>query len=286
MQCPDGFVIDDELAYVPLRRLGWEVEAVPWRQRGVDWSRFDAVIIRSTWDYQKAPGEFFSVLEHIQRSGARLENNLDLVRWNMTKTYLRDLQRHGVAVVPTLWGPDLGPVNQEVIVERLQTDEVVLKPLVGANADHTFRLSRGADAWSEAAVVFARQPYLAQPFIRNVVDEGEYSLIFFNGRLSHTILKTPRAGDFRVQEEHGGIIRAATPTAELRSAGEQVIAALEQASLYARADFVRLDRDQFALMELELVEPALYLRMDSGAPERFARALDERLGAGHVCFGE
>jgi glutathione synthase/RimK-type ligase-like ATP-grasp enzyme len=152
----------------------------------------------------------------------------------------------------------------------------VLKPVVGANACSAFRLTRGSAAWSEALQAFAQQDYLAQPFLENVVREGEYSLIFFNGGLSHCILKTPLATDFRVQEEHGGTIRAIAASSELIRAGEQVMVAIGQVPLNARVDLVRMPEGSFGLMELELIEPSLYLRMDATAAEQFAKALDLR----------
>jgi hypothetical protein len=278
MDSLDGYISEgDEVAYAPLRTLGWEVEAVPWRRQGVDWGRFDAVVIRTTWDYHEAPEAFVSVLEQVKRSGTPLENALDLVLWNMNKTYLRDLERRGITIVPTIWGSDIGPVDQQTILRCLGTDEVVLKPMIGASAYHTYRLKRGSATWSEAISVFEHQEYLAQPFIASVVEEGEYSLFFFGGEYSHAVLKTPQCLDFRVQEEHGGIIRATVASRELVSAGARVMAAIGQTPLYARVDLVPLTNAGYGLMELELIEPALYLRMDIGAPERFAYALDKRL---------
>jgi hypothetical protein len=287
MDSLEGFVSDDELVYPPLAARGWGVEAVPWRRPGVDWGRFEAVVIRTTWDYQNAPEAFLSILDQVQVSGTHLENALDLVRWNMNKRYLRDLERGGIALVPTVWGSDIGTMDESEILRRLGTDEVVLKPEVGANADHTYRLGRSSPGWRQAAVAFERRAYLAQPFIASIVTEGEYSLVYFGGEFSHAIVKTPRAHDFRVQEEHGGIIRPVDPSPELVEAGRRVLAALAHVPLYARADFVRLEGGVHALMELELIEPSLYFRMDQGAPERFARALDERFqslptGAGGV----
>jgi hypothetical protein len=277
MDSLQGFVSDDELAYPPLRRLGWQVEAVSWRRSDIDWGRFDAVVIRSTWDYQQAPESFLQALEQIDRAGTRLENSLQIVRWNLKKTYLADMERRGIVIVPTVWGNELGPVQEVVIREILGTDEVVLKPVVSANADHTYRLSRDSASWSEAAAAFAQREYLAQPFLASIVEEGEYSLFFFGGQFSHAILKTPKLDDFRVQEEHGGIITAVGATSELVGAGERVMAELGGVPLYARADLARLESGELALMELELIEPALYFRMAEGSAERFALALDQRL---------
>jgi glutathione synthase/RimK-type ligase-like ATP-grasp enzyme len=272
-----GFVSDDALAHAPLRALGWEVAAVPWRRPAVDWGRFEAVVIRTTWDYQNDPEAFVAVLEQVQRSGAHLENPLELVRWNLAKTYLGDLARRGVPIVPTVWGSDLGAVDERAILGLLGTDEVVLKPVVGANADHTYRLQRGAAAWSEAAAAFRYRAYLAQPFLPSVVAEGESSLFYFGGELSHAVQKTPQAGDFRVQEEHGATIRAVAASPQLVRAGQRALAAVSPVPLYARIDLVRLGDGGYGLMELELIEPSLYLRMDPGAAQRFARALDQRI---------
>jgi glutathione synthase/RimK-type ligase-like ATP-grasp enzyme len=278
-----GFVSDDELAYGPLERLGWQVESVPWRTANVDWGGYQAVAIRTTWDYQKSPEEFLAVLERIERSGARIENSLDLVRWNIDKSYLRDLEARGVPIVPTVWGSELGPLSERAVLERLNANEIVVKPLIGANADMTYRLTRGSPGWREAAAALNSRGYLAQPFLRSVVTEGEYSLIYFDGGFSHALLKTPRTGDFRVQEEHGATIRAVAASAPLQAAGARALAALARVPLYARVDLVRIGKDAFAVMEFELIEPSLYLRMDEGAAERFGRAIHRRFDAGAAC---
>jgi hypothetical protein len=113
---------------------------------------------------------------------------------------------------------------------------------------------------------------MMQPFERGIVEEGEFSMMYFNGVHSHSILKTPKAGDFRVQEEYASRIRLLTPEPGLLAAGNAAIAAIGQRLLYARADLVR-SGDAFRLMELELVEPSMYLRTDPGSPDRFAEAI-------------
>ena len=125
----------------------------------------------------------------------------------------------------------------------------------------------------ELARTFRSRPFLVQPFRGHVLSEGEYSLFYFGGHYSHTILKTPREGDYRVQEEHGGIITAVPEDGPWRAVADAVIAAIGRTLLYARVDLVRNPDDGFELMELELIEPALYLRMDPDAPDRFAEAV-------------
>jgi hypothetical protein len=277
MDTLDDFVCDDELAVEPLGELGWEVDFVSWRRRDANWDWYDAVIIRSTWDYQQNPAAFLSVLESIEQSTTRLENPLSLVRWNLRKTYLRDLEDRGIAIVPTRWceGVDVGQIS--TLFDQFNVDEIVVKPVVGANADHAFRLHRERfeDRLEELSRSYRDTQYLAQPFIDSVIAEGEYSLFYFAGELSHAILKTPRESDFRVQEEHGGLIRpVAQPVPPLAAAGRQAMAALPVVPLYGRVDLVRGPSDVFQVMELELIEPALYFRMNPGSPRRFADALD------------
>ncbi len=276
MDTLEDFVCDDELAVEPLARLGWKVDFVSWRQPNPDWNLYDLVVIRSTWDYQQSPVAFLSVLESIERSRARLENPLSLVRWNLRKTYLRDLEERGVPVVPTLWCEVVDAQRIARAFDRLAADEIVLKPVVGANADHAFRLRREQieDRLDELSRSYRDTQYLAQPFIDNVLSEGEYSLFYFAGELSHAILKTPRESDFRVQEEHGGLIRPTTVKGALAAAGKRAMAALPVVPLYGRVDLVRGSSDEFQVMELELIEPALYFRMDADSAKRFARILD------------
>ena len=124
---------------------------------------------------------------------------------------------------------------------------------------------------------FEDRDWFAQPFLRSVVTEGEYSLFYFDGVLSHAIQKVPKRGDFRVQEEHGGEIIAIPVTAELRRAAEPVLAAIAPVPLQVRIDLIRMDSGALALMEVELIEPSLYLRMHPGAPAAFANALETAL---------
>lgn len=265
----EGFVTDDELAVGPLATYGWEVVSIPWKTT-VDWSQFDAVVVRSTWDYQDHLNEFVEVLERINNSQTPLANPIELMRWNVNKRYLFDLQSRGIEIAPTLIasGSDL-----ETCFDQLDSEEIVIKPIVGANADFTYRVSSSSGGvWAELEQVFAERSALVQPFLRSVVDEGEYSLIYLGGELSHTILKTPTAGDFRVQEEHGGSISAVTPDGALVETGRRILELIQPKPLYARIDLAKDEASRFVLMELELVEPSLYLRMDKKAPNRFASA--------------
>lgn len=136
-----NYVCDDELVVQNLQENGWQVKMIPWRRSGVDWRVFDAVVIRSTWDYQKAPQAFFEVLLGIEQTGVPLLNSLSLVKWNLNKNYLRDLAAHGIPIVPTIWG-DVDLTQDQVFqaFREFNTSELILKPVISANADHTHRL--------------------------------------------------------------------------------------------------------------------------------------------------
>ena len=278
MHDPSGFVIDDELAVLPLARRGIHVETIPWDRAGVDWRQYALVVIRSTWDYQHKAREFLEVLEGIERLGARLENGSETVRWNMQKTYLRDLAGRGIEIVPTFWRERLRRGELVPLFAELRSDEGVIKPVMSSNAQGAWRLDakRARELAPEIEAYFAGRPLMMQPFERGITDEGEFSLVYLNGQHSHSLLKTPRRGDFRVQEEHGSAIVAITPEPALREAGDAAIAAVGQKLLYARVDLVR-SGNAFRVMELELVEPSMYLRIEPGAPDRFADAIASRL---------
>lgn len=277
----EGIGADDELAYAPLADRGWDVESVSWRSPDADWGTFDLAVIRATWDYCSHLQDFTRVLEAIDESGCRLENELDLVCWNLNKRYLFDLQKSGVPIVPTVLGRHIDSEVVRSLFEDLGSNDLVLKPAVSGGAHNTFRVSNSGDGTAIFRAVDALQgeDYLAQAFVEQIIQEGEFSLFFFNGEYSHAIIKTPKANDFRVQEEHGGLIRPAEPGSSLMCRAVQALRALGTVPLYARVDLVRLagNHQDFALMELELVEPALYLRMDPFSPERFARAVDTRM---------
>jgi hypothetical protein len=197
------------------------------------------------------------------------------VRWSLVKTYLRDLEQRGADTVPSLWPDDFDAGQIDGWFSALGSDKVIIKPAVGANAQDTFVLQRPLPLATIAQLgTFRDRAFFVQPFIDNIRTEGEFSLFYFGGEYSHAILKVPKAGDFRVQEEHGGDIQRTQPCAALLAAGQRVLSMVEPQPVYVRADFVRAADGRFLLMELELIEPSLYLRMDAGAADRFAAAFD------------
>ena len=265
------------LVFDAMAALGWRVETVDWRDSSIDWNAYDAVYICTPWDYPQHKDEFIGVLQCIEESSAVLVNPLPLVHWSLAKSYLRDLEQRGAGIVPSIWFDDFAAGQVPSWFETLGADAVVIKPEVGANAQDTYVLRNpvGGDTVSLLLDKYRQRPFFVQPFMENIQTEGEYSLFFFSGNYSHAIVKVPRSGDFRSQEEYGAEIRSVQPPEPLLAAGRQVLSLVEPQPVYVRADFVRDSDGRFLLMELELIEPSLYLRMDKGAAARFAAAFDE-----------
>jgi glutathione synthase/RimK-type ligase-like ATP-grasp enzyme len=272
----EDFECYDYLLDEPLKQLGWETHTVSWRDQSIDWDQFEVVIIRSPWDYQQQPEAFMSVLKKIQASKARLENNFELVEWNFNKSYLIELESNGIEIVPTLWKKAWQPDEVECYFDYYNTDQIVIKPVISANADNTYWLKKDSfkQHLSEMGKSFSSIDHMVQPFMPAIINEGEYSLFYFAGEFSHSILKTPGKEDFRVQEEHGSSLKLIQADEALRQHADRVQKQLSPEPLYSRIDLVRTDTG-FAVMEVELIEPSLYFNMDPASPLRFALAFDK-----------
>lgn len=279
LSCKDltGFVVDDHHLREVFVSRGDEIFEASW-DSDTDWSKFDVVLIRTTWDYSKRLPEFLEALEKIESSGAKLLNSLEIVKWNARKSYLQELQDQGLSTIPTVFhkGVTKGFLNDAF--EVFSSSTLVVKPLVGAGSDRTFVVTTDIETeeLTQIQEEIGDDDVMVQPFIAEITSQGEISLHFFNGELSHSIRKTPKQGDFRVQEEFGGLIELITPPDETIEIAKHALSYLSQTPLYARVDLVT-DNKKWMLIELELIEPALYFRMDPASPKRFVDAFDRYL---------
>lgn len=260
---------EDRLLIRGFEAQGWKASAVPWTDPTVDWSQFDVALIRSTWDYLDAPRDFLNVLSEIESSSCSLYNPLAAVRWNMNKQYLFDLHSWGIPSIPTVSvsSSDIDTTHQLFAENRWRT--VILKPTMGLGGAHSYRIALDelGDTITELRVSQPHLQYLVQPYIPNIVSEGEWSFVYFNGQLSHVLLKQPAPDDYRVQGIYGGRIRQAEPAAGDLLQAQMVMDKLPFDVLYARLDFVRVD-DQLAVMEVEFIEPIFSFNL---VPESIAR---------------
>ncbi len=301
MQCDDvlafataaavpGVTDDDMLLAQALEAEGTKVVPAVWDDPAVEWTRFAAVVIRSCWDYHLKHEQFLAWVHRLDTLGVRVFNPPALVRWNSEKTYLRDLAARGVAVAPTRWVGQGEQVSLGDVMGERGWDAVVVKPAVSASAHETWRSGRTPAVGDEERFrrMTDRGRVLVQPFLDEVQQEGEWSLLFYGGAYSHAVIKRPREGDFRVQREHGGQSESRVASSEAIAAASTALhAATGIASrsmtspaselLYARVDGCMVN-GAFTLMELELIEPDLYLRAHPDAPARLAGALQVALG--------
>lgn len=236
---------------------------------------YDLVCPLVAWGYHNAPDDFRQSLARIKTSGQRLRNPAEILSWNIDKHYLRDLAQSGVRTVPTLYAKRLTPEALASARADFAVTDLVVKPVISAGSKHTLILSD-----SHIPEVYeAENDLMLQPFLPAIRSEGEWSLLFYGGDFSHAVLKTPQNGDFRSQPDYDAHLRSLPAPAE---ALELAHAALDYAGgrdlLYARVDMVRDEKGNLCLMELELIEPDLYLKYDSQAPERLSRAFAEALG--------
>ena len=269
---------DDRLAAEACDAHGIRVTPAVWDDPHAPWTDYDAIVIRSTWDYHRRPAEFTDWLARIESMGARVWNPVPLLRWNANKRYLAELASRGVAIVPGMLLPLREASALGDVMDRHGWNDVVIKPTISATAYGTHRVLR-ADA-SRVARDFAELPastdILVQPFLREIESVGEWSLVYFSGRFSHSVRKRPARGDFRVQTEYGGSSVAEQAPAAVIEAGAAVLRAVEGPWLYARVDGIET-ANGFRLMELEMLEPLLFFELAPGSPERFAAALHDQL---------
>ena len=273
---------DDRSLLIELWNLGIEAEPAVWDDPSVDWGSFDAAVIRSTWDYHLSPAAFFAWLARLEALGTRLWNPASVVRANIDKSYLRELAAAGVLVVPTIWvprGEQGGRTDlDQVLAARGWTDAVV-KPVISAGAFRTRRVKLGGPG-GQAALddALAHSDAMVQPFLPEIMVEGEWSFVFLGGEFSHAVLKTPHAGDFRVQEDHGGRAERREPPPGLVVQARDALIAGPQSCLYARVDGVRRGAE-LVIIEVELIEPSLYLLHSPVAARKLAEAIKARASA-------
>lgn len=253
-----------------LRRAGADVEARPWTTVG-DLEGIDLVTSLVAWGYHLEPARWLALLDRLEAEPATTLNPVPLLRWNSDKRYLAELGEKGIATIPTRL---VGAMDDETLtaVRRDYGDELVIKPPVSASADGTYRLGP-ADRLPDDA---RGKAMMVQPFLKSVTDEGEYSVMMFGGRFSHCIVKRPKAGDYRVQAHLGGREEQCQAPDGAIALAEAALGAAPAPAAYARVDMVRGNDGALKVIELELIEPALWLEYAPDGGASFAAALLER----------
>ena len=251
---------------------GLDVEARPWTRLG-DVGAGEVVLPLVAWGYHEQPNRWHALLDRLEESGVTVINPLPVLRWNSDKAYLAELGRGGVPTIPSR------------LVEALDDDaldearsewgaEIVIKPPVSASATGTYRLQAQDPVPAEAA----GRPMIVQPFLESVTREGEYSLMLFDGLFSHAVVKRPKAGDYRVQPHLGGREEPCAPPEGAIAIAEQALGQAPGDCAYARVDLVRGNDGELKVIELELIEPSLWLQHAPDKGASFAAAIRRRMG--------
>lgn len=260
-----------EVEAAVLLRAGFSVEARDWTDPG-NLQQFDLVMPLVAWGYHQDPPRWHALLDQLGAIGVATLNPVPLLRWNSDKRYLVELGSKGIPTIPTR----LVEALDEAALQEARAefgDDLVIKPPVSASAYGIHRLGPNDPVPDEAA----GQTMLVQPFLRAVADEGEYSVMLFGGRFSHTIVKRPKAGDYRVQPHLGGTESACEPPVGAVELAKSALAAAPAEAIYARVDMVRDNDGELAIIELELIEPALWLQHAPDGGKSFSDAILDRL---------
>jgi len=275
----DELFEEDKLLQRGFERQGFETDIVIWNQPEINWNKYDIALIRSTWDYLDQRELFLQVLAQIEDSTCKLFNPLEAVRWNIDKHYMFDLEKWDVPIIPTYLASPIAVAEIRKIFVEHGWQTAIIKPTVGLAASYTHKVN--LDELESIVQMLQmnhhQQEFIIQPFIKSVVDEGEWSFIYFNKELSHVLLKKPAPNDYRVQGIYGGTIHSAKPQADDLLQAEAVLKKLPFDILQARLDFIRED-GHLSIIEVELIEPIFSFNLVPESIERLVYATKIKFG--------
>ncbi len=261
-----------------LANKGINLHREVWNDPEVNWAAYDAVILKSPWDYHEKLSEFLNWIDGLTRLGVQTFNPAEVVRRNSDKHYLKDVLDSGLPAIPTLYlekNTFIDPKRN--YFQELATTRLVIKPCVSAGAKNTV-LVTPEEFSGQVPVIntwLKEEAYMVQPFVEEIL-EGEWSLLFFGGKYSHSLLKTPKEQDFRVQHYLGGKVSYPEADETLVAQAAEFVSAFAADTLYARVDGVVI-RGLFQLMELELIEPYLFLDNEPQRLENYYQALKSKI---------
>ena len=261
-----------------LKQAGFNVSIVPW-DGDVRWEAFDLVLVKSTWDYFRRLPEFLAWANKTSKITA-LQNPSSVIAWNADKRYLGYLERRGVPTIPSSFVAPLSiDSSLQNILDRFGTNEIVIKPAISIGAFGALRVNASDPrALAHIRAIELDGHVLIQPFVSSILDDGEVSLIYFNGLFFHAVRKRPSNGEYRVQDHHGGTVHPHLPDEHELAVAEAALAVAPTATLIARVDLVTIE-ERPHVIELELIEPALFLSSDPMSTRRLIDAICARIAS-------
>ena len=266
---------DDKLLNF-LQAKGLTIRKVIWNDSNVNWDDYQFAVLKSPWDYFDLLEQFLDWLNLLEAKKVKLLNPIDVIRWNVDKHYLQEIQHAGLKIIPSIFVKQNEKINFRVFFKLFATEKLIVKPCVSGGAKNTFKVNpaNANEIEKKLEELLETEDFIIQPFLPEILDSGEWSFIFFNGVYSHALVKQAKAGDFRVQPAHGGSVHPQNPDKKVIETAAGYVQKFAKNCLYARVDGVFVNGD-FLLMELELVEPFLFLNTDQQNYERYYKALTE-----------
>ena len=259
-----------------LKDKGLDITEEIWDDHAVAWETYDMAILKSPWDYFDKIELFYAWLDQMKDLGVTLLNPVDIVLWNTDKHYLNDIARAGLSVTPTNFIEKGESPNLAAYFKSFNTDKLIIKPCISGGSKNTFKLTETnlRELSPQIMALLKDEGFMVQPFLSEVERQGEWSFVFFNGEFSHSLLKRAKPGDFRVQHYLGGSIHTEPAPAHLLEAAKKYVTHFAKECLYARVDGLEIN-GEFTLMELELIEPFLFMFTNPDSYENYYRALKE-----------
>ena len=273
-----NILLEQELLKSAFESQGLKVDITFWDNPSYEWQETKSVFFRTIWDYFERFDEFWEWLEQV-KTKTRLINSYELIKWNIDKHYLKDLSSWGIETVPTYFADKGCNMKLHEIAKRNQWKDLVIKPAISASAFKTYKILANEIQANEKLFnsLVQERNMLVQPYFETITQLGEASLMVFDGKFTHAILKKAQPGDFRVQDDFGGTVHNYIPTKAEINFAEKVFETCKTKPVYGRVDIVWDNDKNFYLSELEIIEPELWIRNYPKCAERIAEAVDKIL---------
>jgi len=273
-----NILLEQELLKSAFEAQGLKVDITYWDNPTYEWQETKSVLFRTIWDYFERFNEFWEWLEQV-KTKTRLINSYELIKWNIDKHYLKDMSSWGIETVPTYFADKGCNMKLHEIAKRNQWKDLVIKPAISASAFKTYKILANEIQANEKLFnsLVQERNMLVQPYFETITQLGEVSLMVFDGKFTHAILKKAQPGDFRVQDDFGGTVHNYIPTKAEINFAEKVFETCKTKPVYGRVDIVWDNDKNFYLSELEIIEPELWIRNYPKCAERIAEAVDKIL---------
>ena len=251
---------EDDTLLIFLKSKGYRITKEIWNDASIKWEEYELVILKSPWDYFDLIEDFYTWLAKLENLNVRLLNPIHIIKWNADKHYLQEIEKSGLKITPSIFIAKGDQINLVSYFEFFNTNQLIIKPCVSGGSKNTFKVtSTNVDEVTAILTeLIKNEDFIIQPFLKEIEEQGEWSFLFFNGKFSHAVLKKAKKGDFRVQASFGGTVHHQVPPSNYLNSAQLYVNQFAKDCLYTRVDGTIIN-GEFYLMELELIEPFLFL---------------------------